>query len=101
MNQLIYVHPDHSKRLTASDFDSLEVRGYSSTTVFYDDNDIEFKPYLNSTTTIKQIADRLVYSKMSLPVNNVGLNNLDGEYDDIIDNPTPGADANVLYLSGY
>lgn len=97
--QILYIHISHDRRMTSSDFDSLEIRGYSSDYVFYDSNDIEFLPYLQSSTTITKSADRLVYNKMGLVKNRAVLDNTDGEFDDIDADPTPGADANVLYIS--
>lgn len=98
-NQVLYIHTNHNKRMVAADFDSLEIRGYSTDHVVYDTNDIEFLPFLSSQTSITQKADRLVYDKMAFVNNSAQLDNKTGEFDDTVDTPTPGADVNILYLS--
>lgn len=104
INQELYIHIDHDKRMTASEFNALKIRGYSSDTVFYDDNDIEFLPYLSSAVKLSTKADRLVYDKMSFVNNSLSFENAENfpgvyEFDDTPDSPVPGADVNVLYIS--
>jgi len=98
-NQLLYVHMDHQKRFPASGFDSQKVDGYSSDQVFYDSNNIYYGPYLRSNTSITKSSDRQVYSKISFDSNTAELDNSDGTFDQFIDTPTPGADANILFIS--
>ena len=101
-NQFLYIHLDHEKLMTGSDFNSLKVQGYSSDRVFYDDNEIEFLPLLTSGYTITESADRLVYAKMAFVTNSAVFDNSDtnrAEFDQFADNPTPGADINYLYLT--
>jgi hypothetical protein len=98
-NQKLYVHIDHTKRFDSSDFDTLQIRGYSDKGVFYDDNDVYYGPFLTSSINIKDNVDRLRFSKQSFTNNRISFDNTTGEFDYAFSDPVPGADVNVLFIS--
>jgi len=97
--QFIYVHAIHTTRIASSQFDGQKTVGYCSDDVFYDSNGVEFLPYQKNAQNIEESADRLVYDKMSFESTTLKYNNSDGEFDQYIENPTPGSDVNILYIS--
>lgn len=97
-NQKIYVHVLHSKRMDSSEFDTLKIVGYCSEEFTYDSNGIEYKPLIDSRFKLNERADRLTYEKMSFVSNSMSLLNHTGEFDQYGDTPTPGADAELLYI---
>ncbi len=97
--QYLYIHINHEKRMVSSDLSAARTAGYSTGQVFYDDNDIEYLPYMTSGVSIKAETDRSVYDKMSFVKNTLSFNNGDGEFDQFINDPVPGADINILYIS--
>jgi len=97
--QRLYVHPDHTKRLDSSEFDTLQVNGYSDHGVFYDINNTLFEPFLNSSIRIRDNVDRLRFQKLSLTTNTLTFDNTTGEFDFAFVTPVPGADVNILYIS--
>ena len=98
-NHLLYVHVNHGKRMDSSDFDSLQVNGYSDGNVFYDENDILYTPHLSSSIQISDKVDRLRFQKMSMKSNSLTFDNSGGEFNYIFKSPVPGADVNILFIS--
>jgi len=98
-NQLLYIHVYHDKRMDSSYFSAYDINGYCTETVLYDNDDIEYKPLLASSVSIRKNADRLVYGKLGFINFTFDYSNKDDDFTDFIDNPVPGSDVNVLYIS--
>ena len=98
VGQLLYVHVDHTKRLDSSDIDTQALYGFSSESVFYDENNIEYLPYVAQNIKIRETADRLVYNKIAFSGQNLKLDNRNGEFDEFYDNPTPGSDVEYKFI---
>lgn len=106
--QELYLHVDHRKRMSASEFDILEVKGYSTSgsRIFEDSNDNSYKPVLLSTFELSDEVDRGVFEKMSFVSNQLEFANQiqadgTGEFD-YTRNPdeiVPGADIDILFIS--
>jgi hypothetical protein len=97
--QELFIHIDHKKRMNTSLLSSLQIRGYSSDTVFYDDNNILYEPRLLTTPSLSDKVDRLRYEKLSLVSNTLSFDNSEGTFDYAFTDPVPGADVNILYIS--
>lgn len=97
--QEIFIHLDHTKRMDSSDFDPLQVLGYSSGQVFYDSNNILFEPRVLSNPRITDKVDRFRFQKMSFVPNTLEFDNSKGTFDITFTNPVPGADVNILFIS--
>lgn len=96
--QELFIHIDHTKRLDGSDFDTAQIFGHSSETVFYDEDDNEYLPFIASNLKVVEEADRLVYNKITFPEQTLKLDNRNGDFDDFYDNPTPGSDVEYKYI---
>ena len=98
-NYILYIHPTNGKRLDSSDFNSQEILGYSSSRVFYDENNTAYKPLISGDVEIEEEEDRLVYNKMTFSENSISLDNRGGAFDDYVDEPINGADIEFYYIS--
>lgn len=97
--QQLYVHAKHDSWIVSSEFSLQQTIGYSTDGVFYDERDVEYLPLIVGGLTITEEADRLVYDKMAFNKNSIALDNGSAEFDQYIQNPVPGSDVNILYIS--
>lgn len=96
--QTLYIHFEFDKIPETSTIEYGIEQGYSfigTGETFYI-NDVKFEPRILSTPTIKKAVDKFQAGKMRFRDLSVTLKNGDGELDDFIQQPVPGAEASIV-----
>jgi hypothetical protein len=99
VNQILYVHVSHGRRLDSSNVNVQETFGFSSSRVFYDSEDNEYLPLISGEIEIDEEVDRLVWNTMTFPEQEIEMDNRMGTFDVYFDKPTPGANVEISYIS--
>lgn len=97
VNQILYVHFEHNELIFTGLYSYGIYYGFSSKSVVYID-DIEYLPVIKNNPKINQSQDFSGYKKLTFNKTNLELNNLDGQFDSMIDLNIYGNTVKILYI---